>query len=264
MALTIEVVQLLNILANQHENIVVIVQYDGIAGILNALRDTAPYHIHKESTTMDRSLVFNSVQLLENIFISSEEYGGVAWVLGAEKVLDKIQRHKGYKKDAEMQDAVRSALLQLAMSSRKKKLSVAERAEGAAKVAASEKKKAAQQRMADRKKKVAEVGKAQQAKMMKMMSLRASTKPGSAEDDAAEIQEEAAKEKKGGLMSNLKKFGGSMSSLARKKSRDISAMATTTTKTSAFESANPGAAAVPEKKGAKGLMGFGKKKKEGG
>jgi len=170
-------------------------------------------------------LVLQCLQLLENIFLSSEEYGGLAWQLGAEADLNTIFEHKVYSEDFEIQDAVRSARLQLDMSSRRKKLSVAERAEAEAKRALVVKKQAAQKRMADRKKKVAEVGRAQQAKMLKMMSLRPSMKSSSSD---ATMADQGTPTK-----STLRSF---LSGKGRKRSKDLKAQSA---EVSIFSGSNP-------------------------
>jgi len=259
-ALMTSVVQLQALLAAQHQNIVLLVQYNGLEGLLKMLGKTA-------ETITHRPLVFTSVQLMDTIFMDEggEEYGGIAWELGAEKILPKISTHKSYKKDAEMQEAVRSTRLQLDKTSGRKKLSVAERNEAESKVKTAAKKRAAQQRMAERKKKVAEVGRAQQAKMMKMISMRSSMKPGERESgDSTELVGEGGKSKTG-LKGLLSYASNSVSGLRKKSGVGLDAQGA---KTSTFESANPSAEGTDEKedgeaeKGKKkgGFFGFGKKK----
>jgi hypothetical protein len=164
-------------LAFQNENILKIVQYGGIEGILDTVKD----HIASEN------ICLKAVQLLENIFLGSQEYAAVAWEQGCETQFEAVG--KQHSNSAEISAALRSAKLHLDVSTRHKKedLKAAER----------------KKRAKEDKKKKAQVGQGAQARKLKMMSIRQEQKEEGAESDKDDDDEPLARPSASGL-SNLK------------------------------------------------------------
>jgi hypothetical protein len=144
-----EILKLQEQLAFEEDNILCIVQYGGIEGILSSM---------KQNST-NEELVTRSLKLLENIFLGSKMYAAVAWELGCEAVVKEVWRT--HEDNDEVIAAARGALLHLDISSRDKQT---ERNEAEKKKAEAEKRKQRKMRAA--------VGSAKQARMLKMMSLR--------------------------------------------------------------------------------------------
>ena len=144
-----DILKLQEQLAFEEDNILCIVQYGGIEGILSSM---------KQNST-NEELVMRSLRLLENIFLGSKMYAAVAWELGCETVVKQVSAV--HKDNEEVVSAARGTLLHLDISSRDKQ---SERNEAERKKAEAEKRKQRKMRAA--------VGSAKQARMLKMMSLR--------------------------------------------------------------------------------------------
>lgn len=150
--LLVNILMLQEQLAFQEENILCIVQYGGIEGILNGMRENSE----------DEELTVRSLKLLENIFLGSKLYAAVAWELGCSEVIDDVASN--FEDNETVEDCVRTTKLHLDISSRGKQDDIKREAERKER---EEAKKAKKQR--------AKVGGAKQARMMKMMSLRSET-----------------------------------------------------------------------------------------
>ena len=150
--LLVNILMLQEQLAFQEENILCIVQYGGIEGILNGMRENSE----------DEELTVRSLKLLENIFLGSKLYAAVAWELGCSEVIDDVASN--FEDNETVEGCVRTTKLHLDISSRGKQDETKREAERKEREQA---KKAKKQR--------AQVGSAKQARMMKMMSLRSET-----------------------------------------------------------------------------------------
>jgi len=163
------VLQLQSQLAFEKQNILTIVQYGGIDGILDCIR----------ANMQEKQLVIMCVQLLDNIFLGSQEYAAVALDQGCPDEFDKLQQ--AYADDEDVLPVIRSARLNLNVSSMHKKQEN-DMANNGLKAKAAKKKKA-------------EIGKGQQARKLKMMSIRG---------DADDRDSNSLSAKPGGGLSGLR------------------------------------------------------------
>jgi hypothetical protein len=152
--LRLQVLKLEQQFALEEENIIVIVQFGGISGIVSML----------QSNMDEAPVVSTCIELLGDIFLNSQEYAEVAWEEGCMDELEAVE--KRFSDDREIVKAVKSAKLHLSVGSRKKQ---AEESGAKAKSAAAAKLK---------QKKAAAAGgggAGKAARMLKMQSVREDT-----------------------------------------------------------------------------------------